>query len=137
MCDIYFNISPGEAEIPSAMLSDDKNWISYQLFIRVERPEKIVVGRLGKFTFPAGEYIYSGSARRGLCARVNRHLRSEKKLRWHIDYLLAAAAVTITKVRISTTNECQLVAESGGEIVVKGFGASDCCQGCGSHLRRQ
>ena len=137
MSDIYFDITSGagEREIVAAQLPGSENWISYQLFIRVARPVTIGVGRLGEFRFAAGDYIYSGSARRGLRARVNRHLRSEKKLRWHIDYLLAAAEVEITRVRISTLNECQLVADSGGAVVVSGFGSSDCRQGCGSHLR--
>ena len=30
----------------------------------------------------------------GLDARVARHLRAEKKLHWHIDYLLERASVT-------------------------------------------
>ena len=136
MSDLYFVIDSGRpAIITAAQLPAGEKWISYTLFIKVSRLEKIRVGRLGQFEFAVGEYVYSGSAKRGICARVNRHLRSEKKLRWHIDYLLAAPAVTITKVRISTIAECQLVAEAGGKIVVPGFGSSDCTHGCGSHLR--
>ena len=137
MSDTYFDITSGGGgrKIAQFGLPDTENWKSYQLFIRVARPLTITVGRLGEFRFAAGDYVYSGSARRGIRARVNRHLRSEKKLRWHIDYLLAAAEVEITRVRISTLDECQLVADSGGTVVVSGFGASDCRQGCGSHLR--
>ncbi|MCD6291983.1 MAG: GIY-YIG nuclease family protein [Deltaproteobacteria bacterium] len=119
----------------AAQLLSGEEWISYTLFIQVNAPEKIIVGRLGLFEFRAGEYVYSGSAKRGICARVNRHLRTEKKLHWHIDYLLAASAVKITRVRISTLPECQLVAQTGGIVIVPGFGSSDCTQGCGSHLR--
>jgi len=134
--DLYFVMDAGRQEkITVDQLPAGEEWISYTLFIRVSSPEKIIVGRLGEFEFAVGEYVYSGSAKRGICARVNRHLRSEKKLRWHIDYLLVAPAVNITKIRISTLAECQLVAESGGEVTVSGFGSSDCTQGCGSHLR--
>ncbi|MCK5915243.1 MAG: GIY-YIG nuclease family protein [Deltaproteobacteria bacterium] len=135
MSDLYFEIIAGRGrEILPTELPLDKNWISYALFIRVARIEKITVGRFGSFEFAAGDYIYSGSARKNICARVNRHLSPEKKLRWHIDYLLAAASVNIIKVRISTMAECRLVAAGGGEVVVAGFGASDCVCGCGSHL---
>lgn len=137
MSDLYFTIDAGRNEIISAaLLPIGEEWISYTLFIQVARREKIRVGRFGLFEFSAGEYVYSGSAKRAICARVNRHLRSEKKLRWHVDYLLAASSVKITMVRISTIAECQLVADAGGAVVVPGFGSSDCTQGCGSHLRR-
>jgi len=46
---------------------------------------------LGEFDFPAGIRLH-GSAKRNFEARIARHLRQEKTLRWHIDYLLAAPA---------------------------------------------
>ncbi|MBN2809408.1 MAG: GIY-YIG nuclease family protein [Deltaproteobacteria bacterium] len=111
-------------------------WISYSLFIRVGTPQIISVGRFGTCEFPDGNYIYTGSARRNMLARLNRHLRQSKKLRWHIDYLLAAPSVVIHKVLVSTLPECELVAAGGGQVVLAGFGASDCRCGCGSHLRK-
>ncbi len=136
MSDLYFVMNTcRQGIITAAQLPVGEEWISYTLFIQAASPARIRVGRLGLFEFAAGEYVYSGSAKRGICARVNRHLRSEKKLRWHIDYLLSTPGVKITKVRISTLAECQLVAEAGGTVVVTGFGSSDCTQGCGSHLR--
>ncbi len=96
---------------------------------------RISVGRLGEFRFPAGCYVYSGSARRNFEARIARHLRTEKTLRWHIDYLLAARGVSVTAVKRSVRDECALNRSAGGTIVVAGFGASDCTEGCGSHLR--
>ncbi len=109
--------------------------VSYQLSIKVRRPVRVVVGRLGEFLFPAGNYVYSGSARRNFEARIARHLRAEKTLRWHIDYLLAAPGVSVTAVRRSVRDECALNRSAGGMIVAAGFGASDCREGCGSHLR--
>ena len=110
-------------------------WISYSLFIQIEKTQIITVGRFGRYEFISGDYIYSGSARKNLLARVNRHLRKEKKLRWHIDYLLNAPTVVVVKVLVSTILECELVAAGGGSILVSGFGASDCRSCCGSHLR--
>lgn len=109
--------------------------ISYQLFIELARPRRICVGRLGEFLFPAGRYVYTGSARRNFEARIARHLRAEKTLRWHIDYLLAVRGASVTRVRRSVRDECALNRSIGGSVVVAGFGASDCAAGCGSHLR--
>ena len=109
---------------------------TYQLVIRVSRPLRIAVGRFGEFAFPAGDYVYTGSARRNFEARIARHLRKEKALRWHIDYLLTAKGVAVVEVRRSKRDECELNRTTPGEIVVPGFGASDCRHGCGSHLKR-
>jgi Uri superfamily endonuclease len=109
--------------------------VTYQLLIRVEGDQRVRVGRLGTFTFPAGQYVYTGSARRALDARVARHLSRTKRLRWHIDYLLAAPGVAIESVRRFATPECAANQAVGGRVQVVGFGASDCRAGCGSHLR--
>lgn len=109
--------------------------ISYQLLIDVARPLRCVVGRLGEFDFPAGRYVYTGSAKRGLDARIARHLRKHKALRWHIDYLIAAPGVRVVGVARSARGECALNRAVHGRVPVAGFGASDCRAGCGAHLR--
>ncbi|HQR50429.1 MAG TPA: hypothetical protein PKW44_02185 [Methylophilaceae bacterium] len=48
--------------------------VSYQLAIMLDQPARLTVGRLGVFDFPAGRYVYTGSARRSLEARIARHL---------------------------------------------------------------
>ncbi|NQU09864.1 GIY-YIG nuclease family protein [bacterium] len=108
---------------------------SYQLDIRLGRARVIAVGRLGTFRFPAGRYVYTGSARRNLAARVGRHLAKSKRLRWHIDYLLACPAARVVGVRLSGRPECALNHRTRGRIIVRRFGASDCRRGCGSHLK--
>lgn len=109
--------------------------ITYQLHIQLSQPLRLDVGRLGTFDFPAGRYVYTGSARRNLEARIARHLRTGKSLRWHIDYLLAAPGVAITAVVRSAQAECALNQATAGALPVDGFGASDCRHGCGSHLK--
>lgn len=109
--------------------------ITYQLIIDVERPLRIGVGRLGPCEFPSGRYVYTGSARRGIEARIARHLRRTKTLHWHIDYLLSSPGVSVVAVRRSTKPECLLNRNARGTVVVAGFGASDCRSGCGTHLR--
>lgn len=108
---------------------------TYQLLIELVAPARVRVGRLGTFDFPAGQYVYTGSAKRNLASRVARHLGSEKHLRWHVDYLLAVPAARVTGVRKLTREECVVNQSTGGLILAPGFGASDCKAGCGSHLR--
>jgi len=110
--------------------------VSYQLLIRVHKPVRLRIGALGIQTLPAGHYLYTGSARRNLESRVRRHLRQEKKLRWHIDYLLASPQAEVTAVFTSTRDECLWNRSVKGEVTVAGFGASDCRNRCGAHLLR-
>lgn len=115
--------------------TNDASLCTYQLHITVSRPRILIVGRLGSFRFPTGRYLYTGSARRNLIARVRRHLSRDKKLRWHIDYLLTAHAVKVADVTLSRDAECLLGRRAAGEIIAPGFGASDCRSHCGSHLK--
>ena len=95
----------------------------------------IQVGRLGRFAFRRGVYLYVGSAQRNLPARLERHGRKTKPMRWHIDYLSAHAemlgAITVAGPR---RRECELAKEMAGlfEPAAPGFGTSDCR--CGGHL---
>lgn len=117
--------------------SANPSLITYQLFIHLDKAHLITVGRLGQFKFPAGNYVYTGSARRNLIARVKRHLRKEKPLRWHIDYLLVADGAQVVNIKLSDRTECDWNQETFGEILMAGFGASDCMAGCSSHLKYQ
>jgi Uri superfamily endonuclease len=110
---------------------------AYRLTIRLDRRLRLRVGALGVVVLPAGSYVYCGSARRNLPARVARHLRRRKPRRWHIDYLLAHAAARVYQVHAwPRASECSLVrraVRSGGRAVVAGFGSSD-CRRCPAHL---
>ncbi len=108
---------------------------TYQLHIVVSREVRVAVGRLGMQRFPAGRYVYTGSARRNMPARVRRHLAKNKKLRWHIDYLLCSPQARVVHVAYSTEPECDCNRRLAGTTPVPGFGASDCRNGCGSHLK--
>jgi Uri superfamily endonuclease len=122
--------------MPSPGRRDDRaRPVTYQLLIRIDRPRRVRVGRLGTFVFPAGCYVYTGSAKRALEPRVNRHLSRTKRLHWHVDYLLATPGVAVESVRRSGTPECAANRAVGGTVPAPGFGASDCRAGCGSHLR--
>jgi len=117
----------------------------YTLIIFLSKRKTIEVGRLGKVAFPSGYYAYTGSAlgphERSLQRRVYRHLRKEKPTRWHIDYLLKCPEANVKAVLAAETSErkeCEinkLIAERlRGDIIVDGFGASDCRENCRSHL---
>lgn len=109
------------------------------LILKLPRSATIGVGKLGRFQFPAGWYAYAGSARGpgGLAARVSRHLRSPKPLRWHVDYLRACARPIAAWYAIGTRKrECAwaqaLAGLVGAFVPAPRFGASDC--GCPTHL---
>ncbi len=110
---------------------------AYVLVFDLGEDERIIVGRLGTFDFQAGRYAYVGSAMNGLEARIRRHLRPEKRRRWHIDYLLDGAAVAmVVAVPGGAELECaiswRLAAHTGSRQPVPKFGSSDCR--CRSHL---
>jgi Uri superfamily endonuclease len=106
----------------------------YALLMKVSNDSMISIGKLGELKFKAGHYIYIGSAQNGLEARINRHVREQKKLFWHIDYLLQSAQITdIYYNERKKEEECSLANNFSKELIaINGFGASDC--NCISHL---
>lgn len=110
---------------------------TYCLVLHLPQRTRIAVGRLGLFEFPAGYYLYVGSALNGLAARLTRHRRREKALHWHIDYLLEHAALVETWSAVSPERlECRWaeIARTlpDASLPVPRFGASDCR--CPAHL---
>ena len=108
----------------------------YKLVINLSKDEEIKIGKLGTFVFPEGFYVYTGSAQNGLEKRINRHLSSNKKFHWHIDYLLTYAKVIKVLRYVGRKDECKLNSmteqSSGATQIAKKFGASDC--NCVTHL---
>lgn len=109
----------------------------YLLFLNISRDTKIRVGSLGLISFPAGIYVYVGSAQNSVEARVKRHLNKKKTLRWHIDYLTSSEDVEpIYAVVLPLTRnyECRIakILQENDSISINNFGASDCR--CKSHL---
>ena len=114
----------------------------YILFIFIRKKITLSVGFLGSIEFPKGYYLYVGSALNpgGLEARITRHLKKEKKIFWHIDYLLNNEHAEIIRVKWFLTEnrlECYLVnlifETSPLDLMkIKNFGSSDC--NCKSHL---
>ena len=121
--------------VQTAVIVQTAKPVTYQLAIVLAAPARIEIGRLGVYEFPAGRYIYTGSAKRNIEARIARHLRRDKRLHWHIDYLLALLEASVDGVQRSDLAECVLNRQTAGTLLVPGFGASDCRHGCGSHLK--
>lgn len=92
------------------------------------------IGALGEMNL-GGCYIYTGSARKNLIPRLRRHRSREKKIRWHIDYLLKDSQLTGIHVKPGAlkSEECRMAnALSEHFPGVTKFGCSDCK--CKSHL---
>ena len=82
---------------------------TYLLLARLDSAHELVIGRLGSFALPAGWYAYAGSALGpgGLAARLARHRHADKRLHWHIDYLLASAVLKASwQITSSIRLEC-------------------------------
>ena len=99
--------------------------------------QRISAGKLQQTEFEPGFYLYIGSAKNGLLRRVARHLRKEKKIFWHIDYLLQYAKIEEIWVRNDYFDECLALSEAkkllkNSRFPLKKFGSSDCR--CPSHL---
>jgi Uri superfamily endonuclease len=113
----------------------------YSLIITLTRRKRIRVGKLGVAQFPAGTYVYTGSAMKGLAARIRRHCSRKKKLHWHIDHLLTLPEARVKKIVVyppAPRQECRqnqrIAARAGAAVILRRFGASDCTSRCASHL---
>jgi Uri superfamily endonuclease len=108
----------------------------YILVVQLSGDIKVYVGALGEMSFAKGLYAYVGSAQINMEQRIKRHLRSEKRKFWHIDYLIDNPAVKVIKVFLKEgkkAEECKTAKRlSRKSAPVAGFGCSDC--NCKSHL---
>jgi Uri superfamily endonuclease len=118
----------------------------YALILELIQLRELAIGRMGRFEFPAGFYIYLGSAQGpgGIRGRLGRHLRGAYKPHWHIDFLRIESEIRgygyvldNGDSRLAPTECCwfqKLAAIPNTKIPVPKFGASDCQSGCRAHL---
>jgi Uri superfamily endonuclease len=113
---------------------------TYAILIHIPRSKYITIGKLGRFYFHYGAYVYVGSAfgSGGLRSRLNRHISGSVKRHWHIDYLLKYGEVRAYYYLIDTQQyECKWVQSlleiSNPIFPIPGFGSSDCTR-CPAHL---
>lgn len=117
---------------------------AYVLLLALDEKNILIISSK-KFDLEGGVYAYVGSAKGpgGLGARVGRHIAifkgCMKKAHWHIDRLLPRASSLIAMaVGGDGASECAVVRclKSSGFTAVRGFGSTDCREGCGGHLLR-
>lgn len=118
---------------------------AYVLHLKVKRTVSLRAGAIGAITLTAGLYVYVGSARKSIEARVARHRRlagtKTGKLHWHIDFLLTHPGVElIGQDAFAGYPECDIAKRIASlksvSVPVPRFGASDCRSGCEAHLFR-
>ena len=114
---------------------------AYLLLFKLDDALDFEAGRLGRVRLPAGWAVYVGSAMGpgGLRARLQRHMRPDKRLHWHIDYLTAVCSpvdwyASTSDVRLECVWVQRMLALPGVVVPVPGFGSSDCGEGCPAHL---
>jgi Uri superfamily endonuclease len=119
---------------PSA---DDAPPLPGAFVLLVEMAERLTVRLPGRpaASLAPGRYLYCGSAYGpgGLRARLKRHARRGKAIRWHVDRITEAGAILGAWV-VPGGKECELTADlSDLPVPIAGFGSTDCAR-CRSHL---
>ena len=116
----------------------------YALVLEIKEEINLNIGKNKNYNFLPGYYIYIGSAlgefSNSIENRLKRHFSNDKKIFWHIDYLLASPLVKPIKAYYAETNqkkECKLAAQLSNfkkSNIFSNFGNSDCQSGCKTHL---
>jgi Uri superfamily endonuclease len=108
----------------------------YAIYLDVKCEKIIEIGKLGNYSFKKGIYIYVGSAKRNIIARINRHQKVHKSQKWHFDYLRPHGTIIKIITYENSIGECPLAEKirkmEGGVFPIKRFGSTDCR--CFSHL---
>ncbi|MEM1659143.1 MAG: GIY-YIG nuclease family protein [Candidatus Jordarchaeales archaeon] len=129
--------------LPPEELSRKELRGAYVLVLRFPKDIVVKVGSLGNVSFRFGYYGYVGSGMgRGassLFGRIRRHLSRSKLIFWHIDYVTSlsevkVAAVFFTESDVRLEHALSKALKEVGAKSVEGFGASDCDEGCRSHM---
>jgi histidyl-tRNA synthetase len=110
---------------------------AYMIAIELAETIAVTLGGRAAIDLPAGRYLYCGSAKGpgGLKARLSRHFRHGKSMRWHVDQLTERGSVVGSWI-FPSGDECALVAAmSNVPAPISGFGNTD-CRRCRSHLLR-
>lgn len=115
----------------------------YVILFRLRDRAAVDIGSLGMVELEEGLYAYVGSARGagGLRGRIARHLKREKKTRWHIDYVTALSGFEPVYIVYAVTSDdaeeslaLSLATKGILKPAVPRFGASD--KRSASHLFR-
>jgi Uri superfamily endonuclease len=116
---------------------------TYTILVRCKGASFSTFGKLGRARLRKGHYLYTGSALGSgavsLEGRLERHMRRQKRLRWHVDYLTSRRDCNVTGAVYVVSNsrlECRVNSSISKELDVRPvllkIGASDCK--CNGHL---
>jgi len=104
---------------------------SYVLILENKNNFTMKIGKIGNILFKKGYYLYTGSALNSLEKRIKRHFSRNKKIFWHIDYIVPYK-MKIKKVYLIRHNkEIRKEEELASKFLkisdsyIKGFGATD------------
>jgi Uri superfamily endonuclease len=105
--------------------------------MKLEEPQLLSVGKHSPRLFEKGHYFYVGKAQNGLKGRISRHLRTNKKRHWHIDYFQEKAPISEVWIKAGFFDECRTARKiqsllRDASVPFKQFGSSDCR--CPGHL---
>jgi Uri superfamily endonuclease len=117
---------------------------AYALVLQIPQVLNVDVGQLGALEFKSGMWVYIGSAMgegsTSLEKRLQRHFSKDKTIFWHIDRILATGATASSAFWIESSEKIEcLISDALSRSLKflsgpKGFGSSDCRNGCESHL---
>jgi Uri superfamily endonuclease len=116
---------------------------TYTIIVRCKHASYSTFGKLGRARLQRGYYLYTGSALgRGAVSlerRIERHMRRQKRLRWHVDYLTSRPDCNVTGVVYVISDsrlECKVNSSLSKKLnvspVLLKIGATDCK--CNGHL---
>ncbi len=114
----------------------------YALVMHLAKDKRLQIGKLGRFDFAGGWYVYLGIAHGGggVRARTNRHRRNDagKSKRWHVDYLRPHTQIHEIWFAASGPEYEHVFADVvsrmlGATVPAPEFGSRDCNQ-CETHL---
>lgn len=116
---------------------------TYTIVVRCKHTGVTTFGKLGQAKLRKGHYLYTGSALGhgavSLEGRLERHMRHQKRLKWHVDYLTSQADCNVTGAVYVISDdhlECRVNRSISKELdispVLLKIGASDCK--CNGHL---
>jgi len=111
---------------------------TYLFLFLLKEPLSITTKGGKQFFLPRGRYVYVGSAfgGGGVQSRLKRHLKREKSLHWHLDYVTTTDKWEFLGFIVfeGKKMECRLAQklEKLGFKPIEGFGSSDCS--CKGHL---
>jgi Uncharacterized conserved protein len=109
----------------------------YLLILALTELKEIPVGKLGKFNFNKGYYIYVGSAAGtgGISGRLKHHFHKAVRSHWHIDFLSKETCLLDAYYLVLPKEFEHVLASKLKNIFhspIPKFGSSDCK--CTSHL---